>query len=77
MQGKMVERVPRGVRWRIRRARMADSWDVGILKLDSEEEEGGLEKMCCGGPVSVVGRIVAAARCRIVVRKGICILCGC
>jgi hypothetical protein len=24
-EGKMVERVPRGVRWRIRRASMADS----------------------------------------------------
>jgi hypothetical protein len=68
-----VERVPRGVRWRMRRARMADSWEVGILK----EEESGLEKMCCGGPVSVVGRIVAAARGRMVVRKGICILYGC
>ena len=56
---------------------MADSWEVGILRLSEDEEEGGLEKMCCGGPVSVVGRIVAAARGRIVVRKGICILYGC
>ena len=55
---------------------MADSWEVGILKLSEEEEECGLEKMCWGGTVSV-GMIFATARGRIVVRKGICILYGC
>jgi len=55
---------------------MADSWVLGILMLSEVEEEGGLEKMCWGGPVSV-GMIVATARGRIVVRKGICILYGC
>jgi hypothetical protein len=50
---------------------------VGILKLSEGEQEGGLEKMCCGGPGSVVGMIVAAARGKMVVRKGKCILYGC
>lgn len=44
-EGKMVERVPRAVRWRIRRAWMADSYEVGILRLDSWE---GFERMCWG-----------------------------
>jgi hypothetical protein len=80
-EGKTVERVPRGVRWRMRRARIADSYEVGILKLEEEEEEeeqdGGLEKMCCGGPVLGVGMIVAATRGKMVVKKGKCILYGC
>lgn len=36
--GKMVERVPRGVRWRMRRARMALSRDAGMRFVDSEED---------------------------------------
>lgn len=42
-EGKMVESVPSGVRCRIRRARMADSREVGIESL-----EGGFVRMCCG-----------------------------
>lgn len=34
----MVERVPRGVRWRMRRARMALSRDVGMRFVDSAED---------------------------------------
>ena len=45
VEGKTVERVPRGVRWRIRRAMTADSYEVGILKACSQE---GLVKMCSG-----------------------------
>lgn len=55
-EGKMVESVPWGVRWRMRRARIADSREVGILK--SPCSEGGFERMCCGEG----GVAVAAAR---------------
>lgn len=55
-EGKTVESVPRGVRWRIRRAMTADSCEVGILKAWSAAE--GLLKMYCGE----VGRRVDAAR---------------
>lgn len=36
--GKIVERVPSGVRWRMRRARMALSRDVGMRFVDSVED---------------------------------------
>ena len=64
--GKMVERVPRGVRCRIRRARMADSYDVGILRLGGIM---GLLKMCWGE-----GRMLEEARGRRERMKGNCIL---
>lgn len=45
--GNVVESVPRDSRRRMRRAMMADSWGVGILKPCSEGL-GGLEKTCWG-----------------------------
>ena len=62
-----MERVPSGVRWRIRRARIADSYEVGILRL--ERVEGGLLKMYCDE-----GRMVEVATGRIERIKGNCIL---
>lgn len=44
--GKTLERVPRGVRCRMRRARIALSREVGIRFVDSEED--GLVMICCG-----------------------------
>lgn len=46
--GKTVERVPRGVRWRMRRARMAESWAEGIESVERAFWQVGLVKMCCG-----------------------------
>lgn len=58
--GKTVERVPRGVRARIRRAWIADSWEVGILRAVLSVSEEGFERMCWGEE----GRRVDAARGR-------------
>lgn len=61
-EGKMVLSVPREVRWRIRRPRMADSYAVGMRKVEwSLEGEEGLEKMCWGGE----GRMAVAREARL------------
>jgi hypothetical protein len=52
-----------GVRWRILRARIADSWEVGILKGEDEADcsKGeGFVKMCWGEGEE--RRVLAAAR---------------
>jgi hypothetical protein len=63
-EGKTVEIVAMGVRFRIRRAMTADSYGVGILRLVSEE---GFKACCVEGGV----RKLLAARGRI---AGMCIL---
>ena len=45
--GKTVERVAIEDIFRIRRARTADSWTVG-MRCGEGKVDGGLAKMCCG-----------------------------
>ncbi len=61
-EGNTVERTPSGVRARIRRARIADSREVGIRYFEASCCEGrGLLKMCCGARGSGVERAIADA----------------
>jgi hypothetical protein len=68
-EGKTVERVPRGVKWSIRRAWMADSREVGILRAPGQE---GFEKICCGR----LGKLLARRGRRRVGRRFVICMVG-